>query len=62
MQISNKIMGNVYKGQFLEFEKSKGRIGKGGNGEVYLIKIINDQALIKKNGHNFLVACYYSFI
>lgn len=55
-------MGNVYKGQFLEFEKSKGRIGKGGNGEVYPIKIINDQALIKKTGHNFMVACYYSFI
>lgn len=54
MQISNKIIEeNVYRGQFLEFEKSIERIGKGGNGEVYSIKVINGQNLIKKNWPQF---------
>lgn len=54
MQITKKnVEGSVYCGQFLQFRKCEERIGKGGNGEVYLIKVLKGQDLIMKNWPDF---------
>lgn len=54
MQITKKNAdGSVYSGKFLQFRKCEERIGKGGNGKVYLIEVLKGQELIAKDWPDF---------